>query len=343
MHQGTVTTNGILNFAEHDGTHLEQVEHLIKRLEAQQHKEDGSCPGTPSRSLTPPQHHDFWREMSPQLSYIDGSSVSSVGPSYGRSVSWNLAELEGSPRAPHSLDPLDKGAPLPSLTPLARHASDSLCSPSGQCRLDVPRPFGFSSNPDPPERLSPQLAVVRVQKSAVKTKIHKRLSFGDTLDLQTTIYTPAEDAGRNYQNALTNGSNNSLEKGLSDEEQTYQGPPLVRRKSFDTQSQISYYMDKDLRYYFQHPWFRIIVAYLVIFCNFLLFAEDPVSHSHAGERHIITICLPFSFQFLFFKTRQQKRVRSHVKMISARVLQAVESCVVLLYAYIYYESLSILP
>ena len=42
-------------------------------------------------------------------------------------------------------------------------------------------------------------------------------------------------------------------------------------------------MDKDLRYYFQHPWLRVIVAYLVIFCNFLLFAEDPVSHSHTGE------------------------------------------------------------
>lgn len=44
----------------------------------------------------------------------------------------------------------------------------------------------------------------------------------------------------------------------------------------------SLYMDRDLRYYFQHPYLRLIVAYLVIFCNFLLFAEDPVSHSHAG-------------------------------------------------------------
>ena len=44
-----------------------------------------------------------------------------------------------------------------------------------------------------------------------------------------------------------------------------------------------YYMEKDLRYYFQHPWFRLVVAYLVIFCNFLLFAEDPLSHSHTGK------------------------------------------------------------
>jgi hypothetical protein len=40
---------------------------------------------------------------------------------------------------------------------------------------------------------------------------------------------------------------------------------------------------KGLRYYFQHPYPRLFVAYLVIFCNFLLFAEDPISHSYSGE------------------------------------------------------------
>ncbi|XP_077995115.1 transmembrane protein 117-like isoform X2 [Glandiceps talaboti] len=44
-------------------------------------------------------------------------------------------------------------------------------------------------------------------------------------------------------------------------------------------SEISYYMKKDFRYYFQHPYARIFVAYFVTFCNFLIFAEDPVSHS----------------------------------------------------------------
>ncbi|GLH07127.1 Uncharacterized protein GBIM_12655 [Gryllus bimaculatus] len=42
-------------------------------------------------------------------------------------------------------------------------------------------------------------------------------------------------------------------------------------------------LDKhDLRYYFQHPYPRLFVTYFVIFCNFLLFAEDPISHSHTG-------------------------------------------------------------
>ena len=33
------------------------------------------------------------------------------------------------------------------------------------------------------------------------------------------------------------------------------------------------------RYYFQHPYARLFVAYFVVFCNFLIFAEDPLSHS----------------------------------------------------------------
>ena len=56
----------------------------------------------------------------------------------------------------------------------------------------------------------------------------------------------------------------------------------IRRHSVHPH-QNQYYMEKDLRYYFQHPWFRLFVAYLVIFCNFLLFAEDPLSHSHTGK------------------------------------------------------------
>lgn len=37
---------------------------------------------------------------------------------------------------------------------------------------------------------------------------------------------------------------------------------------------------KNFTYYFRHPYFRIATSYLVVFCNFLIFAEDPVSHSH---------------------------------------------------------------
>ena len=36
---------------------------------------------------------------------------------------------------------------------------------------------------------------------------------------------------------------------------------------------------KNSRYYFQHPYCRLLIAYIIIFFNFLIFAEDPVSHS----------------------------------------------------------------
>ncbi|KAK1169160.1 transmembrane protein 117-like [Acipenser oxyrinchus oxyrinchus] len=48
------------------------------------------------------------------------------------------------------------------------------------------------------------------------------------------------------------------------------------------------------RYYFQHPWSRLVVAYLVTFFNFLLFAEDPISHSQT-EAHMIVVGNCFSF------------------------------------------------
>ncbi|XP_077373471.1 transmembrane protein 117 isoform X2 [Festucalex cinctus] len=50
------------------------------------------------------------------------------------------------------------------------------------------------------------------------------------------------------------------------------------------------------RYYFKHPWSRLVVAYLVIFFNFLIFAEDPVSHSQK-EARIAVVGNCFSFLF----------------------------------------------
>uniref|UniRef100_A0A4W4H055 Transmembrane protein 117 n=2 Tax=Electrophorus electricus TaxID=8005 RepID=A0A4W4H055_ELEEL len=53
-------------------------------------------------------------------------------------------------------------------------------------------------------------------------------------------------------------------------------------------------IDARFRYYFQHPWSRLVVAYLVTFFNFLIFAEDPVSHSQT-EANVIVVGNCFSF------------------------------------------------
>lgn len=57
-------------------------------------------------------------------------------------------------------------------------------------------------------------------------------------------------------------------------------------------------IDARFRYCFQHPWSRLIVAYLVTFFNFLIFAEDPVSHSQTEARMIV---VGNCFSFLFNK------------------------------------------
>ncbi len=49
----------------------------------------------------------------------------------------------------------------------------------------------------------------------------------------------------------------------------------------DKTSVFSFFMERDFRYYFQHPYFRLFVAYFVTFLNFLIYAEDPVAHSEA--------------------------------------------------------------
>lgn len=62
-------------------------------------------------------------------------------------------------------------------------------------------------------------------------------------------------------------------------------------------------IDARFRYYFQHPWSRLIVAYLVTFFNFLIFAEDPISHSQT-EAHMIVVGNCFSFLFNKYPGRE---------------------------------------
>lgn len=64
-----------------------------------------------------------------------------------------------------------------------------------------------------------------------------------------------------------------------------------------------------IRYYLQHPYSRLFVAYCVIFCNFLIFAEDPLSHSQIECSipilgNVISFLLtkyPDSFRWALFK------------------------------------------
>ncbi|XP_035825513.1 transmembrane protein 117 [Aplysia californica] len=69
---------------------------------------------------------------------------------------------------------------------------------------------------------------------------------------------------------------------------------IATKDDVDAGSVYSLFMEKDFRYHFQHPYFRIFTAYFVTFCNFLIYAEDPVAHSRQ-ECNIPVIGNDFSF------------------------------------------------
>lgn len=69
-------------------------------------------------------------------------------------------------------------------------------------------------------------------------------------------------------------------------------------------------VDKNFTYYFRHPYFRLLTSYLVVFCNFLIFAEDPVSHSYTDcVIDIIGNMYGFVFSRLVVQGNVIKRLR----------------------------------
>ncbi|XP_041366549.1 transmembrane protein 117-like [Gigantopelta aegis] len=74
---------------------------------------------------------------------------------------------------------------------------------------------------------------------------------------------------------------------------------IANKDETDAASVFSLFMEKDFRYYFQHPYFRLVLAYLVTFCNFLIYAEDPVAHS-IKESTIPVIGNDFAFVYTHY-------------------------------------------
>lgn len=66
---------------------------------------------------------------------------------------------------------------------------------------------------------------------------------------------------------------------ISDKVERMDSFTIATRDDVDAGSVFSLFMEKDFRYHFQHPYFRLFCAYFVVFCNFLIYAEDPVAHS----------------------------------------------------------------
>ena len=101
----------------------------------------------------------------------------------------------------------------------------------------------------------------------------------------------AEDLEENRNNS---GSKEDIELGNAQDLNENRKPQPATEDEVDKSSVYSLYMDKDFRYYFQHPYLRLFIAYLVTFCNFLIYAEDPVAHSEK-ECFIPVVGQCFSF------------------------------------------------
>ena len=85
-------------------------------------------------------------------------------------------------------------------------------------------------------------------------------------------------------NADIKSSNNNVEAKDTDKvDDKDKGDDVIvtvaGKDDVDAASTYSLFMEKDFRYYFQHPYCRLFFAYFVVFCNFLIYAEDPVAHS----------------------------------------------------------------
>ena len=97
---------------------------------------------------------------------------------------------------------------------------------------------------------------------------------------------------QNHSNHGTQDDDNAIELQSTSQHLTTSGHDEVDRASV-----YSYFMERDFRYWFQHPYSRLIVAYLVTFLNFFIYAEDPVSHSRQPCKiPVIGHCFSFIFK-----------------------------------------------
>uniref|UniRef100_A0A1B6CIG3 Transmembrane protein 117 n=2 Tax=Clastoptera arizonana TaxID=38151 RepID=A0A1B6CIG3_9HEMI len=104
------------------------------------------------------------------------------------------------------------------------------------------------------------------------TRKRKQSSWEESVSLQRRRSIASREEPREWRDRVL--TNNAPPSPKED------SPPLIDKK--------------DLRYYFQHPYLRLFSTYFTILCNFLLFAEDPISHSHA-ESVIPMVGNVFSF------------------------------------------------
>lgn len=179
---------------------------------------------------------------------------------------------------PPGLDPEEGGCPQ------ARHAPDLV--PTGRLR-----PVVFAYRED--GHLNLHLDDIRYIDESTRSSLSLCPGHGNP-SLGSSPASPCSTSGRKNSMGpqprplLVRVSSADLSLGEATSE------PHHFHLEGDTQSVLSLYVQRDFRYFLQHPYARLFVSYFVIFCNFLVFAEDPISHSRT-ESEIPVFGNVFSF------------------------------------------------
>ena len=117
----------------------------------------------------------------------------------------------------------------------------------------------------------------RGDENIVEKDENSKTDTTENMDKDTLIVPGNNKANGNKEangNKDANGNKRIDSQGDDDVIVTVAGKDDV-----DAASTYSLFMEKDFRYYFQHPYCRLFISYFVVFCNFLIYAEDPVAHS----------------------------------------------------------------
>ena len=138
------------------------------------------------------------------------------------------------------------------------------------------------------EKLSP---VMEAAVAAFASGISKN---GCDLNKNTTAVPSGGDGGNSSSSSPEHKAKPRQTHLLSSEELRTDSFEIATKDDVDAGSVYSLFMEQDFRYHFQHPYFRLFAAYFVTFCNFLIYAEDPVAHSRS-ECTIPVIGNDFSF------------------------------------------------
>ena len=138
------------------------------------------------------------------------------------------------------------------------------------------------------EKLSPAMEVA---VAAFTSGINKN---GCDLNKNTTAVPSGGGGGASLPSSPEHPAKPRHPRLMSHGEMRTDSFEIATKDDVEAGSVYSLFMERDFRYHFQHPYFRLFTAYFVTFCNFLIYAEDPVAHSRS-ECTIPVIGNDFSF------------------------------------------------